>query len=334
MIFLTPLLVLFALFSAQPAGAQALEKIRITIPVPVLNFYPLYVAADKGFFAKEGYEAEIISTSGDGPDVDALISGSVQFTVSTPNRLFTAFEQGKPLLAVMNVVNRLAVECFMNKEIADELKITTSTPIDETITALKGYTVAGTRPGAFTYLVLQNYIKRVGLEPQTDIKLIGVGGPSSMIPAIENKTIAMGCSGSPSPEIAASRGKSIVATKNMSGGDPTLDNFLFALLYVEPEYAKQRPEVVRGVIRALRAAIAYIHDTPSAEQLPILRARFTGQSDEILVAALDTNRPTYKRDGLLTQEAVDKAAKFLRDAGIVKADIPWDAVATNEFNEQ
>src|SRR5690554_1044725 len=109
-----------ALLCSGGALAQDLKKLRITIPVPVINFYPLYVAADKGFFKEKGYDVEIIATSGDGPDIDALISGSVQFTVSTPNRLFTAYEQGKPLLAVMNLGNRVAMECFMNQGVAKE----------------------------------------------------------------------------------------------------------------------------------------------------------------------------------------------------------------------
>src|SRR5262249_55057560 len=89
---------------ALPASskAQGLKPLRVTIPVIGMNFLPLFVAADKGMFAKEGFDVEIISTSGDGPDVDALIAGSVQFTVSTPNRLLTSYEQGKPLLAIMN----------------------------------------------------------------------------------------------------------------------------------------------------------------------------------------------------------------------------------------
>src|SRR5277367_1548699 len=92
-----------ALVFGASAEAQTLKKLRVTIPVPAMVFYPLYVAADQGFFAKQGDEFEIISTAGDGPDIDALISGSVDFTISTPNRLFTAYEQGKPLLAVMNL---------------------------------------------------------------------------------------------------------------------------------------------------------------------------------------------------------------------------------------
>ena len=75
-------------------------------------------------------DIEVISTNGDGPDVDAVISGSAQFAISTPNRLFTAFEQGKPLKAVGMLARRMAIDCAMNKQVADKLGITTETPLD------------------------------------------------------------------------------------------------------------------------------------------------------------------------------------------------------------
>src|SRR5438552_3750594 len=141
------------LIVASTAGVvHAQTKLRVTIPVVGLNFLPLFVAKEKGMFAKEGLEVEIIPTSGDGPDVDALIAGSVQFTVSTPNRLLMSYEQGKPLLAIMNMANRNAIDCVINKDVAARLGITESTPLDQKLKALKGLKVAGTRPGAFTYL--------------------------------------------------------------------------------------------------------------------------------------------------------------------------------------
>src|SRR5262249_14270773 len=53
--------------SASGVIAQTAKQLRVTIPVIGMNFLPLFVAADKGLFAKEGFEVEIISTSGDGP---------------------------------------------------------------------------------------------------------------------------------------------------------------------------------------------------------------------------------------------------------------------------
>jgi NitT/TauT family transport system substrate-binding protein len=320
---------------ALGAGAQAqtpaLKPLRVTIPVPAMVFYPLFVAVDQGFFAKQGYAFEIISTAGDGPDIDALISGSVDFTISTPNRLFTAYEQGKPLLAVMNLGNRMGIECAMNKAAADRKGITEATPLDQKLRAMKGETVAGTRPGAFTYLLLVNYAKRVDLVPQQDLQLIGLGGPSSMLPALENGQVAVACTGSPMPELAVSRGKAIAFTHNLRGDDPAFDDFLFELLYVRPDWAKANADTVRGVATALRAAIAWMQDTPTESQLPELRARFSGVPDALLSQILDSLKPAFRRDGMITEAAVDKAAKFLRDTGVISAQIPWEAVASNDY---
>jgi ABC-type nitrate/sulfonate/bicarbonate transport system substrate-binding protein len=75
-------IVLAATVWCHPSNAQTLQKIRVTIPVPVFTFFPLYYGQENGFFAKEGLDVETISTNGDGPDVDSLIAGSVQFTIA------------------------------------------------------------------------------------------------------------------------------------------------------------------------------------------------------------------------------------------------------------
>lgn len=200
----------FALFTVMPltcAHAGDLKKVRITIPVPVMTIYPLMVAKDQGFFAKQGYDVEIIATSGDGPDVDALISGSVEFTVSTPNRLLTTNEQGKPLLAVMNVTNRLGFDCVINNDTAKRVGITPDMPLDAKLKLLRGLTLAGTRAGSLTYLLAEYYAKHAGLQLQKDVKIVGIGGPPAMLPAVENGRVDVVCGASPIPELAVAHGK-------------------------------------------------------------------------------------------------------------------------------
>jgi NitT/TauT family transport system substrate-binding protein len=313
------------------AKAQGLKPLRVTIPVIGMNFLPLFVAADKGMFGKEGFEVEIISTSGDGPDVDALIAGSVQFTVSTPNRLLTSYEQGKPLLAIMNMANRNAIDCVMNKDVAARLGITESTPPDQKLKALKGLKVAGTRPGAFTYLVLVDYAKRAGLVPQQDLQILGVGGGQGMIAALENGQVDVACNTSPTTDLMVKRGKAIMFTYNSIGKDPAYNDFLFELLYVRPDYAKANPDTVRAFCRALLAAIADIRDTPANAQLPLLRKRFPGVEDDMLVAILDNLKPMFRRDGKVTPESLEKATKFLIDSGAIKTGAPWDVIASYDY---
>src|SRR4029078_6336602 len=77
-----------AMTTAERAPAKDRQKIKVTGPTPSIMFYPLYYGQEKGYFPKENIDVEVIVTNGDGPDVDAVISGRVQFAVSTPNRLF------------------------------------------------------------------------------------------------------------------------------------------------------------------------------------------------------------------------------------------------------
>jgi len=322
-----------AMFTAPGAAdAQSLKKIKITIPVPAFGFYPLYAGVDQGFFAKEGYDVEIISTAGDGPDVDALIAGSVDFSLSTPNRLFTAHEQGRTLLAVMTTTNRLGIECIMNKEFAESKGLKPDSPLMDQLKALKGETISGTRPGAFTYLTAILYAKRAGLEPQKDVKVIGVGGPGSMIAALENKQTVFACTASPTPEMAEARKKSYQVTKNLAGGDPETDDFMYQILYVRPDYAQKNPAVVRSIVGGLLKAIAYIKDTPGQAQLPAIRKHFPGVPDDVALIMLENNKPAYKGDGVTTERSVERAYNFLKGAGILKAGVPdWKAIVSNDY---
>ncbi len=326
--------VAFNLGLVIPAEAQTLKKIRVTVPVIGMNFLPLLVASDKGMFAKEGFEVEITPTAGDGPDVDALIAGSAQFTVSTPNRLLMSYEQGKPLLAIMNMANRNAIDCVINKQTAAKLGIDENTPLDQKLKAMKGLKAAGTRPGAFTYLVLVDYAKRAGLVPQQDVQILGIGGHSAMLPALESGSIDIVCNTSPSTDLMVKRGKAIRFTYNSAGRDPAYDEFLFELLYVRPDYAKANPETVRAFCRALLAAIADIRDTPAKDQLPLLKKWFSGVDEDVLVQSLETLKPIFRRDGRVTPESLRKATEFLIGSGAIKKGAPWKEIATYDYLPQ
>ena len=314
-----------------PAQAQERQKIKLTVPTVSTIFYPLYYGQDKGIFAKENMEIEIISTNGDGPDVDAVISGSAQFAISTPNRLFTSFEQGKPLKAIGMLARRMAIDCAMNKQVADRLGVTTAMPLDAKLKTMKGLTVAGTRPGAFTYVLLDIYGKRVGLTAQKDFQLIGVGGLASMLPALENNQIAIGCTGSPFTELAVSRQKAIRFTNNARGDDAAFDDFLFEMVYARPDYVQTNGDTARGFLRALFASVGQILDTPSADHMPMLKKLYSGVPDDVMLETFENTKRIYSRDGIVTPGSVQKAGTFMVESGAVKTPATFEQVVDNAF---
>lgn len=320
-------------FGAAPAAAaQAVEHVRVAVPVPSLTFLPLYVGVQHGFFAKQGLDVEIVTTSGDGPDIDALIAGGVNFTVTTPNRLFLAYQQGNSrIVGIANLMNRMAIDCWMNKALSEKLHVSINTPLKQRILSLKGQTVSGTRPGAFTYLLLVNYAKRFGLEPQKDIKIIGIGGPNALIPAVENGAIAVACTGDPAPELAVSRGKAIMFTNNVGGTDPAYDNFMFEVLHARRDYAQAHTAQVHRMIRGFLDAIAFIHDGPDADIVTAMKKYFSGTSDDLLLQSLKRLRPAFPRDGRFNQASVEKSAKFFVATGVLKKVPNWTDLVTNQY---
>jgi len=320
-----------ALTLSNASDSYALEKLRMAIPVPAFSYYSIYVARDLGYFKDEGIDMEIIVTQGDGPDVDALIAGSVQFTSSTPNRLFTTFQQGKPLLGVLNMFNRVAINCFINNQSAAAADIKQKAVLDEKVKKLKGMTIGVSRPGAFTYFVAADLLKRAGYTPQVDAKVIGVGGGAAMLAALENKQIDVGCFASPTPELAVSRGKASMFVNNTLGEDTTLDEFLFSVLYVRPDYARDHKDTVTKVVRALKRAMVYAVKTPFEEQRPVLTATF-GNIDEVVMRdALSNNQGGINASGEITEKAYKGAADYLIASGAITDAAPYASVIDKSF---
>jgi ABC-type nitrate/sulfonate/bicarbonate transport system substrate-binding protein len=152
-----------------------------------------------------------------------------------------------------------------------------------------------------------------------------------MIAALENGQIDVACNTSPTTDLMVKRGKAIMFTHNSVGTDPAYDDFLFELLYVRPDFARANSDTVRAFCRALLAAIADIRDTPTNEQLPLLRKRFAGVDDEMLTQVLDNLKPMFRRDGKVTPESLGKATKFLIDSDAIKSGAPWEAIASYDY---
>ena len=94
------LVALFVLSACQPTTGDGFEKITFNLTfIPNIQFAPIYVAIDKGFFAEEGLEIEL--AYGNEADMVALVgSNHQQFMVASGEQLLLSREQGLPVVSV------------------------------------------------------------------------------------------------------------------------------------------------------------------------------------------------------------------------------------------
>jgi ABC-type nitrate/sulfonate/bicarbonate transport system substrate-binding protein len=318
------------LVGALAAPAPGAEKIKITVPSPSTTFAPLYHARAAGYFAEEGLDVEIVVVPGAG-SVQALFARDSHFALAPGTYQLMTYERGQRLVSVMSILTRLSLNIVMHKDVARERGITEQSALAEKVRALKGLKLSGFATGSFGYQVIVYYLLKAGLDPQKDVQIVSLGTAPVLLVALEKRQIDGFVMGTPLPEAAAARGLGVMIVDNSSGEDPDFAEFMMDVLTTLPETVKQRPELIRKVVRALLRANAWLLDHPAEQALPAMKPVLSGLDDSVILAGIQKVRLGIPRDGRITERAVTLTQEFLRRIGALKSVIPYDQIVTNEF---
>jgi len=103
-------------FASCCAGAaHAADKVKISYVVPTVEYGALLVGIDKGYFAEEGIEVELVQAGG-GVATPALIAGDLQFTGS-PSVAISAVLKGAHLKVLFVGEDHSAFQLWAQPEI-------------------------------------------------------------------------------------------------------------------------------------------------------------------------------------------------------------------------
>jgi NitT/TauT family transport system substrate-binding protein len=171
--WIASLLVLIA--AASTASAATLERVRIGYPSPSANFYPLFATKEANLFEKYGFEPEMIYVQGV-QLIAVQVAGQLDFSSVSGLVFLQASIEGSDLIMLASSNDSQPMKLMVHSGIAG--------PKD-----LKGRTIAVTRFGSLTDLLLRPMLKNWGLDPQKDVKLLQIGRLPDMVLAIAQKKV-------------------------------------------------------------------------------------------------------------------------------------------------
>ena len=174
-------LVVLGLASGLSQGGEA-SKVRVGIPSHAISQIAFYVAKDKGYYAKEGLDVELILMTGPVSNT-ALIAKELQFTI-VPVAALTAAIRGAPLRIIQTSYYRPLWWMFGTSDIQD-------------VRSLKGKKIGVGGIASATGALAIEVLKRYGLEAGRDVLLLSVGVQSSVYAAIATKVVDAGLLTSP-----------------------------------------------------------------------------------------------------------------------------------------
>jgi NitT/TauT family transport system substrate-binding protein len=171
-------LLLWMLIGLLPAGAgeaASATRLRIGYPSPSASFFPLFATKEAGLFEKYGFDAEMIYVQGV-QLVQVHVAGQLDVASISSVVYLQAAVEGADLIQVASSIDGQLMKVMVHPSITK--------PQD-----LKGKTLAVTRFGSLTDLLIRPALKNWGLEAQKDVKLIQIGRMPDIATAIAQRSV-------------------------------------------------------------------------------------------------------------------------------------------------
>jgi NitT/TauT family transport system substrate-binding protein len=167
--FRTSLTLLFLSLVVQLGFAQ--ERVRVGWAAMTASHTPLWVAQERGLFAKQGLVTESIFFGAGPPAMQALVAGDLDIVVtSAPNVV-------NPRLGGADFVMILSIIPTFIDHIISAGNVTS-------VEQLKGKTGSVNRAGSISDMGMRLSLKRLGIDPERDVKIVSVGGNPERLASI------------------------------------------------------------------------------------------------------------------------------------------------------
>ena len=232
------LVVLILLCVSKPSVAQ--ERMRIAWAGSTPSNTPIWVADQKGFFKKNGLNAEVIAISASTIVIQALLTGEVDFIIAPSATLVTS---------------RLAG--------ADTVMVSTNLPlfIDHivslgditTVEQLKGKIGGVNRLGTTSDMTLRLALRRLGVDPEKETKIIATGENPQRLAALARNLTQFTLLGEPLVKEAEKMGFRDL----FDIGTLKIPYHVNAVVTREKTVRERRPFVAK-VVRAFTEALHFI----------------------------------------------------------------------------
>src|SRR5437870_2303370 len=280
--------------NAPEAIAATLARVRIGYPSPSANFYPLFATKEANLFEKYGFEPEMIYIQGV-QLIAVHVAGQLDFSSVSGLVFLQTSMEGSDLILLASSNNNQPMKLMVHSGITGTKE-------------LKVKTVAVTRFGSLTDLLLRPVLKNWGLEPKKDVTWLQIGRLPDMVTAIAQRKVDGGVISFPNSLQAEKLGIKTLLDFADSGLDiPS------TTVVASRKYANAHREVV---LRFLKAYVEGTRRLLTDKELGIRALRkYGGVNDrELLTTTYDLFTTRYtKKVPKINPKAVETALNLLAE---------------------
>jgi NitT/TauT family transport system substrate-binding protein len=224
--------------TSAPAAPEKPVKLGVSYSAISPVFSPLWVAQDKGLFAKYGLDVTLAYLVGGSTSVQALISGDTPIGVFNVGAAVDSRLEGTDSMIIGKTYDRYFFYIY-------------GKPGLKTLEDLKGKTIAASKAGAATDFALKDALGRINFKRATDYKVAFVGGVNALLSSLTSGVVD--ASVIPPPYGLEAKKQGFVEVANLMEREDLV--FGYAGVVVSEKWAKENPKVVERFLKAYVEAI-------------------------------------------------------------------------------
>jgi NitT/TauT family transport system substrate-binding protein len=282
----------------------------------------LYVAADKGLFAKHGLDVDLTTAGGIALPVPILLSGRGQIGVTSPGMSVNAVREGGKIKNIAKIVGGVSM-----------WGIARADSTIKTIDDLRGKTIATLKFPSSTIQVPTFAIKTVG---KFDPKEAGVTfmelPPGAQAAAVKDGRADIATAFEWDVSIAAEQFGLVPV---LSFGD-VIGSLCFTTAMATEETIDSSPAAVQGFCNAIAEAQKLMHEN-NAVFTEVAEKYFPKVTPSVVANATKNffgSKTAIPRNPTISEDEWDRAMQLEQGGGAVKSPLPYAQMVENKFAAQ
>ena len=304
------------MLALSPApSASATEHTTLALPGITLGFLSYYVASDKGMWAKQGLDVKEIDIRGIGA-MNAVIAGSVDFSMSSAPSITRAYARGQKLVALATTLDESDDAIVIRKDIADAAHFDPAAPLAQRAQILKGRKIAVPGLAGIPDVVLRAVLAEADL-PSGTIMVTPLA-PAEFMAAFARKSIDGFVDGPPYAQQAALAGTGVLVSDAGKGEPVKYSPITPALLATRAAFCAEHQAICAAMVHGFVEAAQFIHDHPK-QSVAIMKAHFSQYDDNVLEASYQLLRATTPIPPKTTIKELENGELIDIAAGLLKA---------------
>jgi ABC-type nitrate/sulfonate/bicarbonate transport system substrate-binding protein len=245
-------------------AAQNSQKFPLVYSSFTGGYVPLWIAAEEHLGRRYGLELDPIYAGRVRPQ-QLLLSGDAQYVAHTGTGTVDSHVHGQnDFVIIASFVNTTGISIFSTESVRN-------------VRDLRGKVVGVGRPGSITDVLARYILKnKFGLDPNRDVKVLSLGEPVNVLPALEQKVIQAGVLTTPT-RLAARK----LGYRELVDVDSLGIKYPYVGISTLKSTVKNKRELTANFIRLLSEGI-HIYKTDKQASLRVMRKYLRGMNEEIL----------------------------------------------------